>query len=725
MRIIPPALFLYCCFRLASLHAADAYTFRVEGKDTDPGILQRTGENIAPGDIVFIRDVPLMLGEPGAYHFTFKDGVVQRLMSDGSSEIVACDIADQYDESAPVETRFQRRSGVRNPLADLDDAALKKLRGVSISTWTEGLEKQLAKLDLERVCLRLQSSAIQDRIPPLPTGTRTLIVDSGGSWTCKDMSGFAPLKELRFLDLNRTSPDEFDFALLKGMPLEYLSLPWTQQAVHFEEVARLTSLETLVANYISYLDDGRWIASLTKLRTLYASHVGTFARDEQPVALDLAALGKLEKLEGLHVQSSAVKSLPASTMPSLKKSSLLLCTAPPAMVDAFASANPQATMLRSMNAELSKRLEKADKVRARSGGVCHRQESEEKIIHESRDSAVIKELAAHFKVAESDSGGHCMCCGNPTFEFYQGDKLVAMIAFHHGRSVRWADGVWPGDGMLTQDSARFLADWLDKHGYSGPKDEMLRSRRAQEAAKRRNDRYKALMPPSLYEALDTVDSLEGLKAAFLKHVPGAQDRGRLYLKLLGCEDSTWGLYSSLDSPLCETLVGEIPEKDLREIITQAPAESEEGLGAARWIFGESHVDLIKDDQKTIERLARFALTHPRQRNRWHTLTALRDLDSPQALTLLREVMKQGTKPRKLSEDELHEPDGQVTYGPRDIGLPAGTADEAAAALCLALIKSEPDKADVQAIRSGLPAKTAEEWDQTLQRAEERAKRETK
>ncbi len=721
MRIIPPALFLYCCFSLASLHAVDAYTFLEDGKETDPGTLQRSGEHVAPGDIVFIDDVPLMLGEPGEYHFTSKDNIVQRILADGSKEVVACEIQDQYDDSLTFEARLKSKPKLINPLAGMDDAALKKLRGVSIDTWVDGLEKTLAKLDMEKVCLRVQSSAIRDRIPPLPVNVKALIVDSGGSWSCQDMSGFARFKQLRLLDLNRAAPEEFDFALLKGMPLEYLSLPSTHKPLHLEEVARLTTLETLVANYISYLGDGKWIAGLSNLRTLYASHVGAFSREENPAALDLAALSSLAKLEGLHVQSSLLKSLPSTEMPSLKKASLLLCTATPEMTEAFAKANPQADMRRSMNAELSQSLDKADRVLARSGGVCHRDESNEKVIHESRDSAVIKALAGKFKVAESDSGGHCMCCGDPTFEFYQGDKRVAMIAFHHGRSIRWADGTWPGDGMLTQDSAHFLADWLDEHGYSKPKDEMLSNRRAEEAAKRRNDRYKALMPAALYEALDAVDSLEGLTAAFVKHVPAVQDRARLYLKLLGCEDNTWALQANLDGALCETLLPEVPEQDLREVVTQAAANTEEGAGATRWLFGERHLDLIKGDEKTLDRLARFALTHPRQRNRWNTLTALRDLGSPQSITLLREVMKQGTKPRQLSDDERHEPGGQVTFGPGNIYLPDESPDQAAAALCLTLLKSQPDEKEAQALRASLSAEAQKQWDEALQRAESRAK----
>jgi hypothetical protein len=65
------------------------------------------------------------------------------------------------------------------------------------------------------------------------------------------------------------------------------------------------------------------------------------------------------------------------------------------------------------------------------------------------------------------SGFHCMCCGEPSIEFYRGERLVLTLGFHHGQSLRWVGG-WPGDGALITDSARFLVKWLADHEVEGP-----------------------------------------------------------------------------------------------------------------------------------------------------------------------------------------------------------------------------------------------------------------
>lgn len=693
----------------------DGYTFVLDGKPLDPGLLYVNGETLSPGDVVYIGDIPLCLDEPGVYDFQLKEGKVWRLMKDRQPMVVGCEVSFEYDESLPVETRYDTKPKVINPLSGMDDASLKKLRGVSVDIWSDEIAKQLERLDVSHVCLRLQSQAIRDRVPAVPEDVRTLIIDSGGGWGCKEMTAFSRLKKLRFLDLDDAMPPEFDFAVLKGIPLEYLGLPRTDQPLNAGVLGTFKELKTLVANGCSFMGDGRWLAGLTSLRTLYASHLQPASIETLPSPLDLAVLAGLTQLESFHVQSSPVKSLPSTPMPALKRVSLLLSNAPKEAVDAFAKANPQTAISRSMNAQLADKLAKADRVVVRTGGVCHRQESKEKPIHESRDREVITELAAHFTVAESDSGGHCMCCGNPTFEFYDKDTRVAMIAFHHGRSIRWADGSWPGDGMLTDQSSAYLVEWLAKHGYAEPKNELFRGRQQAAAQRRRSDRYQALIPEAVGTDLAKADSMETATAAFEKNVADVKARAALYLRLFGCDDGTWALSTGMDQPLQETWLPGIPEETLRAVILAAPQQSEEGFGSVRWIFGANHVDLVKDDEAALKKLAQFALTHPRQDNRWRTLSVLRGLGTPAAVSVLRTVMREGTSPRALGKDQEVEPGGQMTFYPGNIGLPAGTSDKAAAALCLASIGDQESSAEAKKLRDSLPPKAQKEWDEDVAR----------
>ncbi len=78
-----------------------------------------------------------------------------------------------------------------------------------------------------------------------------------------------------------------------------------------------------------------------------------------------------------------------------------------------------------------------------------------------------------------------MCCGDPTFELYSGDRLLAMIGYHPGERLRWADGKWPGDAELTAASRGFFISWLSQHGVEGPQREVDQAQRRQNEKTRR------------------------------------------------------------------------------------------------------------------------------------------------------------------------------------------------------------------------------------------------
>ncbi len=90
-----------------------------------------------------------------------------------------------------------------------------------------------------------------------------------------------------------------------------------------------------------------------------------------------------------------------------------------------------------------------------------------------------------------------MCCGNPTLEFYRGNKLVVSLGYHHGEGVRWLDGKWEGDGLLTDEAAEFLAVWMHERGISGPKEEYELGLRQRAEARVAYDKWLATIPSSL------------------------------------------------------------------------------------------------------------------------------------------------------------------------------------------------------------------------------------
>lgn len=123
-------------------------------------------------------------------------------------------------------------------------------------------------------------------------------------------------------------------------------------------------------------------------------------------------------------------------------------------------------------ATLHEALQGVTRLRIRSGGTCHRDIGKEKTLVDVRDAEIVGDLIRRIKVNTDNRIFFCSCCGNPTFEFYQDDKLIAALGAHHGKSLRWLGRKWQGDGVLTKDSADFLVKWLAVYGV---KDEAVNS----------------------------------------------------------------------------------------------------------------------------------------------------------------------------------------------------------------------------------------------------------
>jgi hypothetical protein len=114
----------------------------------------------------------------------------------------------------------------------------------------------------------------------------------------------------------------------------------------------------------------------------------------------------------------------------------------------------------------------------------------------------------------------------------------------------------------------------------------------------------------------------------------------------------------------------------------------------------------------IKPLARFALTHPRASNRHRCLALLRDLGDV-ATPLLLEVMRQGTKPRILSENDIGEPGGQITFYSGNSPLPDDVSDQVVAALCLLMQGHHEHRDEALRLRATLPPTAQSQWDKSL------------
>lgn len=673
----------------------EGYKFSLNGKAEGIWVMTTEGSEPVPGDVAKIGEYYLCLEEPGTYDFeTREDGALLRVMPDGKKIMVACTV-EMASENNGV------KQPATNPLTSMTDAELKALRGVSLERWTNGMNVLLAKLDLAKVCLFLHASALgyeSVKLRAFPSATSHLILSSGGSSQCSDFSSLGALKQLRFLRLDDMSPPVFDFHDIAGLPLEFLSLPWAREVKNFGSITTLKKLKTLHNGILGYLGDASFLGQLPELRQFYGNNISGFG-EVPPEALDLRGLAAHPKLVRFDVSNSSVKHLPQATLPALKKASIMWTQAPEDEVEIFIKANPQAVIASRVNAELASTLTKATRLRVRSGGVRLGVREKVKIFYDTLDAEVIRDFAAHLKVEEAKGSGSCSCLGNPTFEFYEGEKTLATVGFHHGRAIRWWDGNWPDDGKLVPESVAYLADWLAKQGCVGPNRELEREL----LEKQRQKRYEALVPKVIRDESGS----DALQEVVTKHIPDPSGRALLMLRLYGSDDGYRG------EPLINALWASIPEQTMRELIPRIDPGTDEGRGAAYWLFGVGHALRWKEQWTTIEPFARRELKSAGQTDRRRTLAFLRDTGGL-ALPLLREVVTNPQLLQKASEDDALPSYNIDEFDRVRVKFPSEVSDQVIAALCLASLQDETTELEVAKIRIGLPLEIAKVWEEYLE-----------
>jgi hypothetical protein len=289
-----------------------------------------------------------------------------------------------------------------------------------------------------------------------------------------------------------------------------------------------------------------------------------------------------------------------------------------------------------------------------------------------------------------------MCCGTPSFEFFKGEELVATLGFHHGQSMRWP-GVWPADGALTSTSADYLVTWLAEHGIREPLEERARQRRMEQAARRRNDRYLALIPQEVVNNLRRAQSAEEAVRVFEKGIPDGVARAELFLKLFGCDNGSWNHYSALDAPLKGALLPSLKKQHIAGAVTKA-TDDQAVNGVGRWLFGERQWKSL--DANTLRAIlpviGKQPLGHPRSLNRRKAMVVLAEIKTPEATQLLRSVLAGEVKVRSLREEEQEEPGGEVVFTSGDAEFEKGS-DRALAGLLLAKLGDRTSLPNIQAL----------------------------
>jgi hypothetical protein len=654
-------------------HAAapppQGYRFTVNGRAFTPAILSLHGTpgQPQPGDLLDLGDHLIPLGPSGAYDFHTGPGGSFLLRQGGKDRLVAVTVDWTYEGETKV---------VRNPLKKLSPAELRGLLAVRVDDWNEDTAQALKKLDPARVCLTLTDNAHHGpgrTLPPLPAGLVYLQIDERSNRGISDYSRLSEQTKLRFLRVRGMTGPVDAASLAKAADLRYLGLRGCGVR-NVETLSRLRSLRHLDLGYTDGTDRVSFAtpAAMPHLRNLNISRTAVE---------DLRPLGGHRQLRVLEASESKVRFLPKAPVPALRRLTIMSTRAGDEAVAAFAAAHPGCRVLFRWEGALRDELKGATRLRVRSGGTCHRNIAREKTLFEVKDARLVAQLVANIKLDEKQSRHHCMCCGDPSFEFYRGDDLVATLGFHHGIGMRWP-GAWPADAALTDDSADYLCRLMDKHGIREPLAELTRGKKQRAAMKRRGGRYTELAPDKVREALKKAESAEQAIAAFEKGVPDKAARARLYLGLLGCDHGSWDRSAGLDDFLTATLLPRVKSDDLLSALDKASPEALSGAG--RWLFRESKwkgLPFAKAKGHLLA-VARHTLTDPRQINRRSTLAALSAFPDRAGAPLLRSVLAGEIKPRKLAAEDEDEPGGMMIAMPGDLDLSKGS-DIAQAALQLA------------------------------------------
>lgn len=680
--MIPRAPFVLLLATLlgGSLLAAAEYRFTLAGQEFDPGILPVMGERkgaMAPGDIGLAAGFRFVLGKPGHYQFRLAGKENTQLLcrlDRGPERCVGIQVVRDGNLIA---------SPAYNPIDKLPLAERKHLRSIRVEDCmlVKDWQKTFQGVDWTQLCLTLDCSGPNRDRPQLPNDLRYLDLPSPSRDL--DRSFLKELTELRYFRLVRAN--DFDLSLLAGAT-KLRNLDIEGYSVENEETLEsLSSLRFLKIRRVGGLKSISFAKGMPHLRVFKID--GTEVQDLRPV----------ERCPDLRLFSATWTS--AAHLPDGVKLPLLreirLLSTPLAQQDdqlaLFRKAAPQCTVLTDWHQALVVKLGRIDRLRVRSGGTEYREKEKEKTLFEIREPGEIEALVQLIKLTpqpfrRASFGGS----GEPTFEFYRGDKLVAMIGYHHNVGLRWHKGLWPSDASLSKESAQFLAELMADEGVPEP----LAKLRDQKARQRHEERYLEAMKEIaseawLKEAAQAARNIyrgedfqvgPTLEELTKKTWPDELERASKIFAMYGAvPDGVWSRHLGFDKPLRYTVLGEAMTK-IAALLREGKVSPRVMDGITRCYF--LHVEEIdeqltdSDRKKMIER----GLAHPRMVNRARTLETL---NTDRGEHHLLSFLEKPPLTRPLPEGAIEEPQEVYRKSPFDEEKPVVVTDRELAALLLA------------------------------------------
>jgi len=509
----------------AAEHDLKPLKITIDGKPVSQEMSARSAK-LRPGEVL-VLEFGLILGDERELNFTIEGEQRERVYVESRGlpkRLVGVRISKVRKDSVDV---------VIDPLSGLNEAEVRGLRGIDVGSWNPSIAAKLREIDPLRCCVSIRDDASTAPTLELPAGLRTLRWEINNSEPLPHLAALQPLKELRYFALDNGVAVPFDCALLKrSSQLEVLDLAGSELK-NVSALGTFTELRELDMRFCSDLADVAFAKGMTKLEQLELQQTGV---------ADLTPLAGLPQLRELNADQTPVAKLPVS-LPALKTLKLLSTALSEADIEAFKKANPGCTVEHRWLESLQRALAKTTRVRVRTGGTCHRDERREKTLFEITKPEELKQLIAGIGLDDEHNGFHCMCCGEPSLEFYDEHGLQATLGFHHGRSLRWPGG-WPSDAALTYDSANFLIDWLAEHGATGPREDRKRAIEEVQARRRKGEQALVGMPPALAAALRK--GPEAFDELLAKDPKDSVAQAEIVLRMFGTSNESWTQLDQLD-----------------------------------------------------------------------------------------------------------------------------------------------------------------------------------
>lgn len=722
VKIIP---LFFALLTLTALGEGPNYTFTLNGERLEnpvlPVISDRKGK-VTAGDLFRHYSLNFVVGKPGHYQLRTDRSEGFKLfcrVDDGPEHCIGLSVKMKSVEDNEI---------LLDPLSEMPAEEKKHLRLVTLEARPADWKGALEHIDWSHCLLTISEKAADpkkpDRLPNLPKQLRYLDLEPSRSQGFKDFSSLAELK-LLFLDLHYS------------LRMDARSLGGQSELVHLIgdsiTFTGIGGLETLSAMKFLKLRRGDGIPTVG-----FANHMPELRvlKIDQTAVSDISQLA-CPQLRLLSAMETSIDDLPAPEQVPLLKDLRILSTPAgldPETVASFQVAHPDCEIAAEWTKALHRKVGDVDRIRVRSGGTCHRDKASEKTLVEVDDRESIDDLLKGLEINDEQSGFHCMCCGEPTIELYRDHELVASLGFHHGHSLRWPGGLWPGDAAMTEASSRHLCEFLAKHGHDGP----LREFEESQARERAADRYAAALseiaPDRFYDELEKIiwdeeaqswndlEDAEVVKSlSKLVHAqwPDPVTRCRKLFAIYGAlPNGSWNLSLGLDEALRDVLLPAVSGQS-GEVLDDRSFNEQTLQGIARWCLfdreGEATRKAIGDAHYST--LIQWGLSHPREDNRFMTVVILgRDGQTE----LLDNFFAKPPAVRELPEEHRIEPGGMTTYLPIGSDIPVGASPKAAAAILLAKHGSEGIRNQLEKLKDQSENPDAEAYQKAIDLLKEAA-----